>query len=185
MLGQLPNALTAVRLLLVPVIVWLLTAGGRPAFGAAFWLVMAAGATDGLDGWAARSLKAESRLGAYLDPIADKFLLVSLYLSLGYLGVIPQWLVWLVMGRDAVILAMAGAGFFFTAIRDFPPSVWGKSSTVFQILYALLLLAGAPGWLSSIAMWCVTGATLWSGIHYVARGVALLPHVRSKGGTPV
>ena len=84
-----------------------------------------------------------TRVGAYFDPIADKILLSVIYISLGLAGAMPWWMVAVVFGRDALILAMAGYGLLFTSLRKFPPSVWGKISTFFQIAAALVVM-GAP-----------------------------------------
>jgi cardiolipin synthase len=144
----------------------------------ALWLSCVAGFTDGADGFLARRFGWKSRLGAYLDPIADKFLLTSLYISFGIAGLVPEWIVWLVVGRDALILLMAGAGLLFTNRRDYPPTLWGKISTVIQIAGAFIFLCSCayppliPLSLSSAALLAVAAATAWSGGHYVWRALS-------------
>lgn len=179
-MASLPNLLTGLRILLAPLVV-LFVLNGR--CGAALPLCMFAGATDGVDGYLARRFGWTSRLGAYLDPIADKFLLTSLYVSLAVADLVPDWLVWLVVGRDVVILAMTAAGLALTSVRDYPPSVWGKLSTVVQISASIVFLAACAGLpyapaLSRIAVPVVAAATFWSGLHYIWRAVLTVRHQR-------
>ena len=88
LLSFLPNLITLARLLAVPLVVWLIISGH---WESAFWVFLAASVTDGLDGSLARGLNARTELGAYLDAIADKALLVSVYITLGQAGQIPIW----------------------------------------------------------------------------------------------
>jgi cardiolipin synthase (CMP-forming) len=136
--------------------------------------VFIAGATDALDGYLARRFGWATRLGAYLDPIADKLLLVSVYSMLGVDQAIPYWLVWLVLGRDILILAMVGIAFAFTSIRQFPPSVWGKVSTIIQVLTALVVLANTVSGLATAMIYVTALTTTTSGVDYAWRGVKLL-----------
>jgi cardiolipin synthase len=171
---NLANGLTAVRLVLAPLAVRAILA---QRFRLALTIFFIAAATDGLDGLAARRLNLQTRLGAYLDPIADKLLLSASYLALGVCGAVPWWLVILIFARDFVIVAMAGAALLLTAYRDFPPSIWGKLSTACQILAAVAtLVKGAfPGARFPLApfFWLAAAATLWSGVGYVWRGIHL------------
>jgi cardiolipin synthase (CMP-forming) len=137
-------------------------------------LVFIAGATDALDGYLARRFGWATRLGAYIDPIADKLLLVSVYIMLGVDQAIPYWLVWLVLGRDILILAMVGIAFAFTSIRQFPPSVWGKVSTIIQVLTALVVLADNGSRLATAMIYVTALTTSASGGHYAWRGITLL-----------
>ncbi len=179
MRSTLPNLITFSRFVLAPFAVRAILAR---EFTLALALFAAAALTDVLDGILARWLKATSRLGAYMDPIADKVLLSASYLALGLEGAAPWWLVGLVFGRDLFILAMAGAALAFTHHRDFPPSIWGKLSTVCQSLAALgLIVSGAfPVWGISTAplIWLAAVATVWSGLDYAWRGVRLLAKTR-------
>ncbi len=171
---SLPNLLTAARLLLVPVIAAEVLLG---ELRVALALTLLAGFTDGVDGFLARRFGWTSRLGAWLDPLADKALLVTLFLTLGRVGAFPWWLVTLVLARDAIILLMVAAAFAFTAIRDFPPSIWGKVSTLVQVgacVGMLLMRATSFAWPAALAdlLVALTAlATVWSGIDYVRRGV--------------
>jgi cardiolipin synthase len=187
-----PNLLTILRLALMP---FLARAILRGEFCPAFALLAVAGATDGLDGYLARRFRWKSRLGAYLDPIADKTLLVTLYACLWLAGTVPGWLAGLVFGRDALILLMIAIAFAFTRIRDFPPSRWGKASTFFQIVFAGTVMArralpevlGALGWLEQALLWAVTAMAAVSGLHYVQSGIRRLSAARRElpiDGTP-
>lgn len=170
---NLPNLFTAARLALVPVVAAEVLGGN---FRAALALTMLAGCTDGVDGFLARRFGWTSRLGAWLDPLADKALLVTLFLTLGRVGAFPWWLVALVLARDAIILLMVGAAFAFTAIRDFPPSIWGKLSTLVQVGACVgVLFVRATPFSSTPAVGgflvaATTLATGWSGIDYVRLG---------------
>jgi len=175
-LRQLPNFITSLRLLASPLSVWLLT---HFRFRAALALVLLAGLTDWLDGFAARRYGASGRLGAILDPLADKTMLVLLFVTLGLLGFIPPWLVALVIVRDLVIVIGAALLRFFRNIRIFRPSVLGKVSTFFQIVFVLLILLQTAfpdpviRLLENVAMICTTAFTFLSGIGYVRLGVRL------------
>ena len=173
----LPNLLTLARLVLVPFILSAILAR-RPMTAAALFAVAAA--TDGIDGYLARKLRAVTPAGAYLDPIADKLLLSGVYLVLAVIGSVPWWLVALIFGRDLLILSSSGVALLLTHLRAFPPSVWGKVSTFFQILTAVAFLArnavGTPvlETLCAALIWPTAGLTAWSGIHYGWRGLRLV-----------
>lgn len=136
---HLPNLISLCRLLLAPLAVWLIMVD-RPEF--AFWLVIVAGVSDAVDGALARWLKARTLLGSYLDPLADKALLMGIFCALGYKGVLPLWLVVMVISRDLFILAgvlllqmlRPGSG----AIQ---PVFVSKLNTAGQIMLAVLTLA--------------------------------------------
>jgi cardiolipin synthase len=172
---QLPNLLTLVRLLLTPVIVAGLLNGQCLL---PFVLSLTAGVTDAVDGALARRFGAISRAGAYLDPIADKLLLVALYVSFGLTNAVPAWLVWLVVGRDLLILLLVAAGYWLLGERSFPPSIWGKLSTLVQIVAALLILGRClttlPGDLYDVVVCAVAMTTIWSGVHYSGRALGIL-----------
>ncbi len=164
---QLPNLLTAARLLAAPYILYLLWTGEYRA--ALVWFSIAS-FTDVLDGYIARRFQAGSRLGALLDPIADKVLLSGSFLTLGIKGVIPFWLMAIVLGRDLLILGFAVLALALKTRRDFPPSVWGKASTAAQIAYVLFAVgheaAITPLMVATILGWIAATLTLWSGIDY-------------------
>jgi cardiolipin synthase (CMP-forming) len=170
---NLPNLFTFARLLLAPVIAADVM---HDHFGRAIVLLFAAGFTDVIDGYLARSTKSATPAGAYFDPIADKILLSVIYVALGFAGAMRWWMVAVVFGRDVLILAMAGYGLLFTDLRKFPPSIWGKISTFFQIAAALVVMgarAGIPAPVT-LALVLMVSATIVSGVHYVWRAIGML-----------
>jgi len=172
-LTVLPNLFTVARIVLTPFIALAIL---NNQFSRALWLCFFAGLTDGIDGGLARRFNSTTRLGAYLDPAADKLLVSVVYICLGWSGQIPWWMVSIVFGRDLLILGMVAWGFLFTAIRQFPPSIWGKLSTALQILAALLVMGSAAGWIAPYQpiLYVMIAATVWSGIHYAWLGLTQL-----------
>jgi cardiolipin synthase len=171
---NLANFLTSLRIALAPLAVYAILA---QRFRLALAVFFVAAATDGLDGLAARRLNLQTRLGAYLDPIADKLLLSASYIALGACGAVPWWLVILIFARDLLILAMAGAALLLSQHRDFPPSIWGKISTALQILAAVATLSKGAFAATRLQLapffWIAAAATVWSGAGYVWRAVTL------------
>ena len=150
----LPNLLTAARLALTPYLFWLMV---RHEYRTIIpWLIVI-GVTDVVDGFLARRFQASSRLGAYLDPIADKVLLSGTFLVLALTGAMETWLAVVVLGRDVLILAAAGVLYLATGRRNFPPSPWGKLSTFVQILFLCFQI----GYLSGIAVAPAVTALKW------------------------
>lgn len=137
------------------------------------------GLTDALDGYLARRFGWESKLGAYLDPIADKLLMTTLFVCFAVAGMAPRWLTGVVIGRDVLILAMVAIAMAFTSHRDFPPSLAGKASTILQIVSAVVIAVGCayPGfdqpWREP-ALGLTAGVTVWSGIDYVVKALRTL-----------
>jgi cardiolipin synthase len=160
---HLPNLLTAARLALTPYLFLLMF---RRQYSTVIPLFILISVTDIADGYLARRLHASSRLGSYLDPIADKILLSGTFLVLALSGAIESWLAAVVLGRDFLILATAGVLYLTTGRRNFPPSRWGKASTFVQILFVSFqigLLAGisvAPA--VSALKWLTLGLTIAS-----------------------
>lgn len=169
---NLPNLITLGRLLAVPLIVWLMLDG---RFGAAFWVFVLAGLSDGLDGLLAKRYAWETALGRYLDPLADKALLMSIYVTLGLQGFVPTWLAVIVVSRDLAIIAgvlLAHTLARPVAIRPLPAS---KVNTVAQITLAAWLLGhpafgdlATAGTVTEILVWVVAGTTTLSWMHYMA-----------------
>ena len=178
-----PNLFTLLRLALAPVVAVDIV---HSRWTRALIVLFIAGLTDGIDGFLARRLGQPTRVGAYFDPIADKILLVAIYVALGMVRAIPLWMVALVFGRDLLILGMAGYGLAFTSIRKFPPSVWGKISTFFQIAAALAVMSDRDGFPVPVrlALGLMVVATAWSGIHYAWTGVRVLRRWRIDGRAP-
>lgn len=166
---DIPNIITALRFLLVPPVVLLLL---QERFTAALIVFGVAGFSDGLDGFLAKRYDWRSRLGGIMDPLADKLLVVSSFLTLGWLGLIPAWLVLLVILRDLVIVA--GAVFYHMRIEQFEaePSIASKLNTAAQILLVLAVLYSSgiqvlPAVLMDVLLYSVLVTTLWSGFDYV------------------
>jgi len=176
-LASLPNIITFGRLLAVPLAVLLIL---DHELDWAFWLFVAAGVSDALDGALARLLRARSALGAYLDPLADKALLVTVYIALGHEGYLPKWLVILVVFRDVMIV---GAVLLLYTLKEslaMQPLWISKFNTLAQIALAALVLAvhgiGFPNptvfgvTLTQGAVWFIAATTVISGAAYLRRG---------------
>ncbi len=178
MSSRVPNLLSLLRAALAPAVAWAILRGQERV---ALAVLILAAITDYLDGWAARRLRVESALGAYLDPIADKLLLVTVYFCEGLAGYLPAWLVALVFGRDLMILAFAVWALLFTRLRSFPPSVWGKISTGAQIVTGLAVLADSSARLDrGLVLATAAVPTAWSGLHYFWRGIRMLRDLASN-----
>jgi CDP-diacylglycerol--glycerol-3-phosphate 3-phosphatidyltransferase len=141
-------------------------------WGWGLWILLFAALTDALDGFLARRFKAASRAGEVLDPIADKVLLSGAFFAMVLNGAVEIWLAALVIGRDVLILALGGA-LIRTTGRRFPPSIWGKASTLLQALFVVALIgtltSAVPGALLAILKWGAAALTAWSGIDYARR----------------
>lgn len=172
----LPNLLTASRLVASPFIVWLLT---QRRFRVALWVILLAAVTDWLDGFAARRLGVRGQLGVVLDPLADKVLLVAVFLTLGTIGLIPVWMLVLVIARDLVIVTGALLLRIYKNVRRFRPSLSGKVSTFFQVVLVLLVLVLAAYPLAIVSALATTALfssaffTILSGAVYVRKGVLI------------
>ena len=138
LITSLPNVITIGRLVAVPVMVWLIVSREMTI---AFWLFVAAGISDGVDGFIAKRFNAESVLGSYLDPIADKVLLVCIYVTLGIEGQIASWLVILVVFRDGLIIGGAILSEFVGPPVRMKPLFISKVNTTAQIILAACVLA--------------------------------------------
>ena len=132
-----PNLITLFRIFMVPLIIWLIISG---EFLLAFLVFVLAGVSDAVDGFIAKRFELTTELGAYLDPIADKLLLVSIYVSLGMRNILPAWLVILVVSRDILIIG----AFLLSWMLDKPvrvtPLMVSKANTTVQIILAATVL---------------------------------------------
>lgn len=170
-LRQLPNAITGLRLVMAPLLPWLLLAGHyRSALGVA----LAAGLSDALDGFVAKRFGWQSRLGSLLDPIADKLMLGLAMIGLAWVGMLPAWLVALVLVRDAVIVTGAAAWWRLAGPYDGRPSPLGKVTTALQVGLVLLCLLELSGLVLPLqvrvqAVVAVGLVTFVSGLDYVIR----------------
>jgi cardiolipin synthase (CMP-forming) len=177
---SIPNLITLGRILLVPVVVWAIAAGERYMW-IAFVLFVAAGISDAVDGYLAKRFHMTTELGAYLDPLADKTLIVSIYLTLGINGLLPGWLVIMVVSRDIMIVGAVMLSWLVGSPIKVKPLLVSKLNTVAQILFACVIL-GTLGFayplptLSLILMSLVAALTLLSVAAYVAEWVR---HVNS------
>jgi cardiolipin synthase len=169
---NLANVVSFARLCAVPAAVWLVL---HDDFAAAFWLFLTAALSDAVDGWLARR-NGPTVVGTVLDPVADKLLLVSMYVTLAAVGELPDWLAILVVFRDLVIVG--GVMVFVVSGQKVPirPLLISKLNTVLQIvLVAATLAVLACGWrwplMTQALTWAVVGSTLASGAAYVWMGV--------------
>ncbi|WP_088345505.1 MULTISPECIES: CDP-alcohol phosphatidyltransferase family protein [Rhodomicrobium] len=137
-LVYLPNIITVSRLFLVPVIIWMIVANELLA---AFIVFLTAGLTDALDGFLARRFNWQTELGAYLDPVADKALLMGVYAVLGFYGHLPAWLVILVVSRDVLIIGAVMLSWLLHRTVAVHPLMISKINTAMQIGLAVLVLA--------------------------------------------
>ncbi|CCQ72848.1 putative CDP-diacylglycerol--glycerol-3-phosphate 3-phosphatidyltransferase (Phosphatidylglycerophosphate synthase) (PGP synthase) [Magnetospira sp. QH-2] len=174
-LGLIPNLISLARMLAVPVMVWLVLDGH---YETAFWLFAIAGLSDALDGFLARLLQAQTEIGIYLDPLADKALLVGLYVTLGIQGGLPLWLVILVVFRDLLIIAGALLAAFMEFRLAMHPLLVSKANTLLQILLGGVVLWFADDGAEAFAQGLIQGLTilvalftLLSGGAYVIRWV--------------
>jgi len=156
----LPNLISVFRLFMVPVIVWMIVSDQLLG---AFIVFLIAGVSDGLDGFLARYFRWQTELGAYLDPIADKVLLVSIYAALGFFSHLPAWLVILVISRDLLIVGAVILSWFLGRTVAIQPLRISKVNTTAQIALAVLVLAEGGlglGWDFTVELliW-LTGAT--------------------------
>lgn len=165
-----PNQLTLLRLLFVPFIVISLL---DHSYGWALGLFLLAAASDALDGLLARWLRQKTVLGQYLDPIADKLLLSTLFLVLSLIGKIPWKVTILVFSRDVGILVTSAVLYATGGLRDFRPSIFGKANTAAQVaaLFFVLLyevLPLEPLWyVKQALLWLTLLLTIVSGVHYI------------------
>lgn len=168
---DIPNVISLLRILLVIPIMVLLA---REQYLMVLLLFAVAGFSDGLDGYLARRFDWRSRLGALLDPLGDKVLLVGVYLVLGWNGLLPGWLVALVILRDVLIVGGALAYRKLCGQLKMEPTVISKVNTLLQILLGLIVIASAllwplPAWLLPGMIVLVAVTTAWSGVDYVLR----------------
>ena len=135
-----PNELTFLRLAFLPFFIIAIKYG---AFEWGLGILVVASLTDGLDGFLARTLDQRTALGAYLDPIADKLLMSSSFFVLALKGNIGWWLAILVLGRDVLLLVACAVILITVGYRPFPPSIWGKATTFFEVLLIVVVLVQA------------------------------------------
>ena len=174
------NQLTLLRMGLIPAFV-IMVVYGRPGWALATFVV--AGLTDGLDGLIARRAGPQTSLGAWLDPMADKLLLVTTFVVLTVPGTdltnrFPLWLTILVITRDVVIVTTVAIVTAVMGVRTFKPSVFGKAATAVYVVTCVILLwfnyLGRPSVLVDVGIWLSLAITLVSGFHYVAHAARII-----------
>ncbi len=166
---NLPNIITLGRILLVPVIVWAIASNQMTI---AFVIFVVAGVSDAIDGFLAKRFNMTTEIGALLDPVADKALLVSIYVTLGISGDIPRWLVILVVSRDFMIVGAVIVSWILDNPVPMKPLMVSKLNTVAQVAFAALVLASLGFGFSTspyeiVLMLCVTVLTLLSVSFYL------------------
>lgn len=165
---HLPNLITGMRFLLVPPLVWLLL---QQRYLEALGLFAVMGVSDGLDGFLAKRYNWGSVLGAYMDPLADKLMLICTYITLAWQSLLPVWLVVVIILRDMVILSGAVAYHFKTQKLEMAPSIASKVNTFFQIVLIVAVIFQQiiiiPVWLVWALIIMTLLTTFFSGIGYV------------------
>ncbi len=181
---NIPNLLTVLRIVFVPVIVIFIIQGH---YLRALVCLVIAGITDGLDGFLARALNQKTVIGSYLDPIADKTLVISMFAALGIAGLVPGWLSVIVISRDCMILG----GIIVLTILSVPlairPSLVSKATTAIQLVTlvaALAIRVNGTGRTFKEAfiflIWATAFFTIISGVDYIVKGLDLLNRVNKK-----
>lgn len=171
---NIPNLLTTLRILLTPILVILIL---QRRLDLATGLFAIAAITDALDGIIARRFNQKTKTGAILDPVADKFLLTSAYLTLSTIDLIPIWLTILVISRDVIIVAGIIILFLFQNGVEIRPSIVSKTTTVLQLLTILVVMVQKQWDITpnfQYIYWGTAFFTVISGLHYIAVGLTLL-----------
>lgn len=178
-----PNILTISRILLTPLLIWFLL---DHRLNDALIVFFVAGMTDGLDGLIARLFNQKSRLGAYLDPVADKLLLVSSFVLLGRLGLVPVWLVVIAVSRDLIIVLGLAVLHFQQIPVEIRPVLLSKFTTLMQLFTVLISLASSlaplPPWVYEGAFYVTGLLSIVSGFQYLLIGLSLLEAERFRNG---
>jgi cardiolipin synthase len=177
-----PNLITLLRILLTPLFVIFLIQG---SYHKALLVFLLAGLSDLADGLIARTWHQKSRLGSYLDPLADKVLMVASFVTLSIYREIPSWLTVVVISRDLAL----GLGVLIFRLADMPlvvrPSLAGKLTTTFQVSTVFLVLLGKIWPISSLALlplfWCTGILTTISGVHYLYNGIRMMDMFQGNG----
>ena len=169
---SIPNLISLARLMAVPVMIYLILNG---SYFSAFWLFVAAGVSDAIDGYIAKQLGQATILGSYLDRLADKALLVGVFITLGHENLLPSWLVILVVFRDLVIIGGVVLLHISTNSVKMKPLIVSKINTAAQIFLVAIVLANLAfsqlAWSAFvlILVYIVTATTLASGGAYIVR----------------
>ncbi len=172
---NIPNMLTLCRILLIPLLVIFLLEGNGDA---AFWVFIAAGTTDAFDGLLARILRQKTDFGALLDPIADKMLLITSFITLSVLGVIPKWLTVIVVSRDVIIVLGICVLMLYNRSFSMRPAIISKVTTFVQLMTITYYLGHqyfiSVSFLELFLLSLTAFFTLASGIHYLVVGFKII-----------
>jgi len=168
---NIPNSLTLLRILLIPVFVGLLL---YESYELALGALLLAGLTDALDGTIARVANQRTKLGSYLDPLADKLLLTSGFMTLAVLHLVPLWIAILVVSRDMILLTGTLVALLTDSPVDISPTILGKGTTFFQLAYLILVVVLTSrhmdvGTIQPL-LYFMVALTAASGFHYLYRG---------------
>jgi Phosphatidylglycerophosphate synthase len=180
---NIPNFLSLLRIILDPVFVIFLI---QDEYYNALIVFVIAGLTDALDGTMARLLNAQTKLGSYLDPIADKLLLATSFVTLAILGIIPGWLTVIVMSRDFIILLGIAILSLMSITFEIKPALIGKATTALQIgtiFFALLdkAVTNDVSYNWNLALFWITALfTVASGLIYIIRGIKIINRTNPK-----
>ena len=169
-----PNIITATRFAAVPLLVWWLLDG---QFYNALWLFFFMGLSDALDGYLAKSFDWKTTLGAYMDPAADKAMLICAYVSLAALNLLPHWLVFIVILRDVALLAGALSNNLSTRRLEIQPTIISKFNTFMQIVLVLAVIYSQLNSLPILLIQIFIGLTVFT---TVASGLDYLMEERSR-----
>jgi cardiolipin synthase len=171
---NIPNTLTITRIVIIPVFI---TSIIYKRYDYSLYLFIIAAITDILDGLFARLKNQKTTLGTFLDPLADKFLLVTAFIVLSIYGLVPTWLTVIIISRDIVVITGWFLLFFITSTSRVEPSVLGKATIWMQsILVAYVLIDNNLFFLPDmpcLLLWMTAGITILSGLHYIYRGLKL------------
>jgi cardiolipin synthase len=186
---NIPNFLTLLRIIAIPIFLIFLT---DERIGMALLVFVLAGITDSLDGAIARLTNTRTTLGAYMDPLADKMLILSAFIAFASMDVIPRWLTVVVISRDVIILLGYLSLFLLTQrLMEIRPSAISKAATFFHLVTVSVVLLslwheGHPSQGVRSSLFAVTGiVTAVSGFHYIYRGLRWYQHAGAAAGGPI
>ena len=183
MIKTVPNLITVGRIVLVPVVIWAITSGNMLL---AFWLFVAAGISDAVDGFIAKRFNAQTEFGAYLDPLADKALLMSIYVTLSIEMLLPRWIVIAVVSRDIMIMGAVVLSWVLNKPVEIHPLIVSKLNTAAQIALAAVVLASSgfkfdPGQLKTVLLILAGGLTFVSAAAYL---IEWMKHMTANATEP-
>jgi len=172
---NLPNSLTILRILLIPVFIGFLL---YERYEYSLAVLLLAGLTDGLDGTIARVANQRTRLGAYLDPLADKLLLTSGFVTLSVLHLVPSWIAIVVVSRDMMLMTGTLLARLTESQLDISPTLLGKGTTLVQLSYLILVVVLTARQMDLMLiqplLYLMVCVTVMSGFHYLYRGFTRL-----------